>query len=79
MHDLDFFDECLVEIAGKSAAIKVTGMPGKHVPPGPGNVAGKMNDLLGAVSFLFSFFGDLYYASFLLSCPQNRLLSPIVS
>lgn len=53
MHDLDFFDECLVEIAGNEskAAIKVTGMPGKHVPPGPGGVAGKMNDLLGAVSF----------------------------
>lgn len=50
MHDLDFFDECLVGIAGKEAAIKVTGMPGKHVPPGPGGVAGKMNDLLGAVS-----------------------------
>lgn len=49
VHDLDFFDECLVGIAGKEAAIKVTGMPGKHVPPGPGGVAGKMNDLLGAV------------------------------
>ena len=51
VHDLDFFDECLVRIAGKEAAIKVTGMPGKHVPPGPGGVAGKVNDLLGAVSF----------------------------
>ncbi|KAL9066230.1 MAG: hypothetical protein Q9161_007687 [Pseudevernia consocians] len=51
VHDLDFFDECLVDIAGSDnrAAIKVTGMPGKHVPPGPGGVAGKMNDLLGAV------------------------------
>lgn len=51
VHDLDFFDECLVEVAGNEskAAIKVTGMPGKHVPPGPGGVAGKMNDLLGAV------------------------------
>ncbi|KAL9135450.1 MAG: hypothetical protein Q9175_003361 [Cornicularia normoerica] len=49
VHDLDFFDECLVDIKGKKAAIKVTGMPGKHVPPGPGGVAGKINDLLGAV------------------------------
>lgn len=31
---------------GKTPAIKVTGMPGKHVPPGPLSVA---NDLLGAV------------------------------
>ena len=49
VHDLDFFDECLVSIKGKKAAIKVTGMPGKHVPPGPAGVAGKLNDLLGAV------------------------------
>jgi len=31
-------------------SIKVTGMPGKHVPPGPWGVVGKMNDLLNAVS-----------------------------
>ncbi|CAF9938527.1 hypothetical protein IMSHALPRED_000832 [Imshaugia aleurites] len=47
--DLDFFDDCLVNIAGKDAAIRVTGMPGKHVPPGPGGVAGMVNDLLGTV------------------------------
>ena len=56
MHDLDHFDECLVDIKGKNAKIKVTGMPGKHVPPGPGGVAGKMNDLLGAVGGLISLF-----------------------
>lgn len=50
IHDLDFFDECLVDVKGsKGAAIRVTAMPGKHVPPGPGGLAGKMNDLLGAV------------------------------
>lgn len=51
VHDLDFYDECLVSIKGKKAAIKVTGMPGKHVPPGPGGAVGKLNDLLGAVRF----------------------------
>ncbi|KAL6717260.1 hypothetical protein ACLMJK_005175 [Lecanora helva] len=55
VHDLDFFDEMLVDIkkapgAGeKIPSIKVTGMPGKHVPPGPGGVMEKMNDLLSAV------------------------------
>lgn len=39
----------------KKPAIKVTGMPGKHVPPGPGGVVGKMNDFLSAVSFSFVF------------------------
>ncbi|MCJ1277762.1 hypothetical protein MMC21_005576 [Puttea exsequens] len=48
---LDFFDSALVGIEGAKAqaAIKVTAMPGKHVPPGPGNVAGRVNDLIGAV------------------------------
>jgi len=49
--DLDFFDEMMVDIApvkqGNSPAIKVQGMPGKHVPPGP---LAFVNDLLGAVS-----------------------------
>ena len=34
---------------GKVPSIKVTGMPGKHVPPGPGGAVGMMNDLLSAV------------------------------
>ncbi|KAI4163305.1 MAG: hypothetical protein LQ342_003040 [Letrouitia transgressa] len=52
VYDLDFFDEILVDIdnvvsSGKGkAAIKVVGMPGKHVPPG---VLGTLNDLLDAV------------------------------
>ena len=54
VHDLDFYDDILVDIASnkkeKKPAIKVTGMPGKHVPPGPGGVVGKLNDLIAAVS-----------------------------
>lgn len=50
VYDLDFFENMFVDIAkpagGQRPAIKVTGMPGKHVPPGPLAVA---NDLLGAV------------------------------
>ena len=46
----------MVDIASnkkeKKPAIKVTGMPGKHVPPGPGGVVGKLNDLIAAVSFI---------------------------
>ncbi|KAK0660834.1 beta-lactamase-like protein [Cercophora samala] len=51
---LDFFDSLIMPITqpasassnGKTPQIKVTAMPGKHVPPGPLAVA---NDLLGAV------------------------------
>ncbi|KAL1588512.1 hypothetical protein WHR41_02838 [Cladosporium halotolerans] len=58
VYDLDFFESCLVSIAqnsknaesasneSKTPAIKVTGMPGKHVPPGPLSAA---NDFLAAV------------------------------
>lgn len=50
VYALDFFENMLLNIAtkneGRKAAIKVTGMPGKHVPPGPLSVA---NDLLSAV------------------------------
>ncbi|MCJ1450975.1 hypothetical protein MMC28_001309 [Mycoblastus sanguinarius] len=64
VHDLDFFDDILVDITpsaaaggesegkgkeGRRAGIRVTGMPGKHVPPGPGGLLGKANDLLAAV------------------------------
>ena len=59
VHDLDFFDDILVDISSNDArgeegrkvqSLKVVGMPGKHVPPGPGGVMGKMNDLINAVS-----------------------------
>ncbi|KAI9668232.1 MAG: hypothetical protein M1821_001052 [Bathelium mastoideum] len=51
VYALDFFDSMLVDVAssqevGRIPAIKVTGMPGKHVPPGPLAVA---NDILKAV------------------------------
>ena len=53
----------MVDIASKKEkkpAIKVTGMPGKHVPPGPGGVVGKLNDLIAAVSsILFLLSPDL--------------------
>lgn len=50
--DLDFWESCVIGIEGsnlnqgKRAAVKVTGMPGKHVPPGPLNV---VNEFLHAV------------------------------
>jgi L-ascorbate metabolism protein UlaG (beta-lactamase superfamily) len=58
VYDLDFFESCLVSIppqdktafsssdSSRIPAIKVTGMPGKHVPDGVLSVA---NDLLAAV------------------------------
>ncbi len=51
MHDLDTFEDILVDIEGgegkSKAAVKVMGMPGKHVPPG---ILGTLNDLVNAVS-----------------------------
>ncbi|KAI0176391.1 Metallo-hydrolase/oxidoreductase [Hypoxylon sp. FL1284] len=56
VHDLDFFDNMMLHVDrkdashaggyGKTPVIKVTGTPGKHVPPGPLSAA---NDLLRAV------------------------------
>lgn len=55
VYDLDFFESMVLEgrnsinnETGESVrpAIKVTGMPGKHVPPGP---ISKLNDILNAV------------------------------
>lgn len=50
VYDLDFFESAFLNIkagsSDKTPTIKVTGMPGKHVPDGPLAV---MNDLLGAV------------------------------
>jgi hypothetical protein len=64
VYDLDTFQSMIVDIAPgsngidhgdsprswKSPAMKVTAMPGKHVPPG---ILGTLNDLLGAVSILY--------------------------
>lgn len=52
VYDLDFYHSMMVDIrkdseSGKSPVIKVTGMPGKHVPSG---IIGTLNDLLNAVS-----------------------------
>jgi L-ascorbate metabolism protein UlaG (beta-lactamase superfamily) len=45
---LDFWETCICDVeGGKGRAIKVTGMPGKHVPDG---LLSKANELLGAVS-----------------------------
>ncbi|KAK3317918.1 beta-lactamase superfamily domain-containing protein [Apodospora peruviana] len=53
VYDLDFFQGLVMSAppasgsrGWKRPAIKVTGMPGKHVPPGP---LSTLNDLLGAV------------------------------
>ncbi|KAK3991090.1 putative metal-dependent hydrolase [Cladorrhinum sp. PSN332] len=49
VHALDVFQSLELPVTGdddKKARVKVTAMPGKHIPPGPLSVA---NDLLGAV------------------------------
>lgn len=56
VYELDTFDSMFVKVkpaageapkvAGRVEALKVTAMPGKHVPPG---VLGTLNDLTGAV------------------------------
>ena len=51
MTALDFWESATVRIEGEqgqgtAAGIQVTGMPGKHVPPG---VLGTLNDLVQAV------------------------------
>ncbi|KAH7401839.1 beta-lactamase superfamily domain-containing protein [Phaeosphaeria sp. MPI-PUGE-AT-0046c] len=53
VHALDFWETLLLDVdegadgeEKNKPALKITGMPGKHVPPGPLNVA---NDILGAV------------------------------
>jgi hypothetical protein len=56
VYELDTFDSMFLEVqptareafkdAGRLKAVKVTAMPGKHVPPG---VLGTLNDLVGAV------------------------------
>jgi L-ascorbate metabolism protein UlaG (beta-lactamase superfamily) len=62
---IDFFESVLLEVdhppgsMQKQAAIKVTGMPGKHVPPGPLSVA---NDILKAVPPTNGWLLELGYA-----------------
>jgi hypothetical protein len=53
VHDLDFFHSMMVDVikeddeSKKSPSLKVTAMPGKHVPDG---VLGTLNDFIQAVS-----------------------------
>jgi hypothetical protein len=55
VHPLDHFESLFINIAGagdgqsKQPTIKMTGMPGKHVPPGPAQVLRTTNNLLGMV------------------------------
>lgn len=53
VHALDHYQTGILTIPDSGgtldAAIKITGTPGKHVPPGPGGILAKANDLLGAV------------------------------
>lgn len=68
VHDLNFFESMMLHIEqknpaqaggyGKVPAIKVTGMPGRHVPPGP---LAKVNDILKAVPPTNGWFLELGY------------------
>lgn len=52
VHALDFFESMRLDVktgkiqGGQKPSVRITGMPGKHVPPGPLSVA---NDILSAV------------------------------
>lgn len=64
VHALDFFDHLVLrpELTGQHNAqplVRVTGMPGKHVPPGP---LAMINDLLGAVPPTNGWMLELGYA-----------------
>lgn len=65
VYDLDFYHSMMVDIrkdseSGKSPVIKVTGMPGKHVPSG---IIGTLNDLLNAVPPTNGWMVELGYTS----------------
>ncbi|RYP45134.1 hypothetical protein DL768_008492 [Monosporascus sp. mg162] len=71
VHDLDFFESLMLhvdggsadrnaDLRGKASVVKVTGMPGKHVPPGP---LAKANDFLKAVPPTNGWLVELGYAS----------------
>ncbi|RPA75477.1 Metallo-hydrolase/oxidoreductase [Ascobolus immersus RN42] len=56
VHPLDTYESLYLDVdqpatkePGRKEAIRIIAMPGKHVPPGPGGVFEKVNDLLGAV------------------------------
>ncbi|KAF2117385.1 beta-lactamase-like protein [Lophiotrema nucula] len=61
---LDHFESLILDFSnritgGKKPSIKVTGMPGKHVPPGPLSIA---NNILGAVPPINGWMIELGYA-----------------
>ncbi|KAL6708693.1 hypothetical protein ACN47E_002389 [Coniothyrium glycines] len=67
VHALDTWDSMILDTSSEEThsstakpSIKVSGMPGKHVPPGPLNVA---NDLLGAVPPTNGWMVELGYSS----------------
>lgn len=69
VHALDVWESLVVDVHageedesgdGERPSVKITGMPGKHVPPGPLNVA---NDILGAVPPTNGWMLELGYSS----------------
>lgn len=66
VHALDFFEALTLSVAGgptstgKKPQVRVTGMPGKHVPPGPLSLA---NDILKAVPPINGWLIELGYVS----------------
>ena len=66
VHALDFWDSLIIDVKPKSIttgptpSLKVTGMPGKHVPQGPLNVA---NEILKAVPPTNGWMIELGYSS----------------
>ncbi|EAU80968.1 hypothetical protein CC1G_03144 [Coprinopsis cinerea okayama7 len=70
VYSLDFFESLFIDFKNQSAAsgakqplIKVTGMPGKHVPPGPAHILSAANELLGMVPPTNGWMVELGYAS----------------
>ncbi|KAF1914955.1 beta-lactamase superfamily domain-containing protein [Ampelomyces quisqualis] len=74
VHALDFWETMVLDVdgsgeaetspEGKTPSLTITGMPGKHVPPGPLNVA---NEILGAVPPTNGWMVELGY-----SVPRNH-------
>lgn len=67
VHALGFWDSLIIDVHSSSLStdkrtpsLKITGMPGKHVPPGPLNIA---NNLLGAVPPTNGWMIELGYSS----------------
>jgi L-ascorbate metabolism protein UlaG (beta-lactamase superfamily) len=66
VHALDFWETLLLDVETegsskeKKQSLKITGVPGKHVPPGPLNV---VNDILGAVPPTNGWMIELGYAN----------------